>query len=1031
MPRVDLAMAAWKLGAKALLARGEEWLGIDAIADATERSRARVAAALSALAVPFAVGACPLAVYVAESPPDRARLYGGLALIVIVSAVYALRSIRARQVQRASIAMIAAQSLLCCLPAALYGPATPLFYFAPVVIVMAGWLLGRGGVVWLMLLLIGVCAGLSLVPPDAFLPPIESPVAPVGHIAAVLFLALWAGAVQELHSGSLREALARSHAELCERRRAEAGLVAAEERLRAVLDQSPQAMCVLDAADNVLVLNRAARAIVGLSGEDVDGRPVLAWQAFDEIPGLRERARSALLRARQGGAELLEVAFTGAEGRPTHLDLHVRPVFAASGAVDLVLLTGIDTTALREAARSLVALHEVGLQLPLCRSRDEVCRRAVELGRERLGFDRLSIWFRSPEEGVLVGTYGTAEDGSLRDEHGARCEYTAGSPTARVLLHGVSHVVTDEETLLDDRGRPVGRGSSGVAALWDGNEVIGCLYHDNLLSGRAYGDLQHEMAALYASALGHLLGRLRAEEGRRAEALAYTEIMNATPEAILVHDPTDARITDVNESALRMFAMTRERMLGLTPDALSAEGGPEDAGRALALVQTALRGPQLFEWQSRDDTGRVFWTEVSLRSATIRGAVRVVAVVRDIAERKREEEEQRRLREGMGRTQRLESIGLLAGGIAHDFNNILTPILGYAELLLARTDGDEDARAKLGQIMASATRARELIGQILTFSRQGEVRREIAQPQELVEEALHLIRAFSPASIVIHQRLAEDCGAVLADPTQFHQVVVNLFTNAAHAIGGASGFVTVSLDEVEVDQALAARAAAPTVGRYACLAISDTGCGMEPALLERIFEPFFTTKPTGEETGLGLSVVHGIVKGHGGGMAVESEVGRGTTFRVYWPLAVLDDSTRAIEAGPPTSASGRVLLVDDEAPVVSVASEALRSLGYVVEAYTDSREALRAFRAAPDAFDLVLTDHSMPNISGSELFAAVRAIRPLTPVVVATGYSPGAEAALWPSAAKPRILSKPYTVRELGEAVRDALSGSDPSAAAS
>lgn len=378
------------------------------------------------------------------------------------------------------------------------------------------------------------------------------------------------------------------------------------------------------------------------------------------------------------------------------------------------------------------------------------------------------------------------------------------------------------------------------------------------------------------------------------------------------------------------------------------------------------------------------------------GMAKVIEYCVDITDKKSAEAEQERMTVQLLHMQKMEAIGTLAGGIAHDFNNILTAIIGYSEMALYNVPEEGKLRGFLGKILEGGNRARKLVQQILSFSRQTKTARAPVKIQTTVQEALTLLRASIPTTIEIRTNIDEECGAVLADTTQIHQVVMNLGTNAYHAMRKTGGVLGVSLKHVEIKRD--GRTTAGLVlgpGEYLKLEVSDTGHGMEQAVLKRIFEPFFTTKETGEGSGMGLAVVHGIVKSHGGHITVYSEPNIGTTFNVYLPVYKSGLEEQKAEISHETFPSfeslpggdERILLVDDEAEIVSMGRQILEKLGYKVRTFTNSLEALEAFNAHPEAFDLIITDMNMPLMNGTELAGKILAIRPDMPIVLCTGFS--------------------------------------------
>jgi len=337
--------------------------------------------------------------------------------------------------------------------------------------------------------------------------------------------------------------------------------------------------------------------------------------------------------------------------------------------------------------------------------------------------------------------------------------------------------------------------------------------------------------------------------------------------------------------------------------------------------------------------------------------------------------------------QKMEAIGNLAGGIAHDFNNILFPIVAYTELMLPEAPEDSLLRERLNRVLNAAMRARDLVKQILTFSRQKEQALRPLQIQLVLREALKLIHATLPSTIEIVQKIDKQCGMVMADPTQIHQVVMNLITNAHHAMEETGGKLNVTLKEIEL-KAEAIKKIAVSPGLYACITVADTGIGMDQSVTERIFDPYFTTKEEDKGTGLGLAVVHGIVASYEGHINVYSEPGAGTEFQVCLPIIRKQGATGGVKASVPLKKGNEsVLLVDDQEDVISLLKEILVTLGYRVTAYTGSLEALEAFRTNPDSFDIVLTDMTMPKMTGNILAQKIMAIKPDMPVILCTGFS--------------------------------------------
>jgi signal transduction histidine kinase/ActR/RegA family two-component response regulator len=337
---------------------------------------------------------------------------------------------------------------------------------------------------------------------------------------------------------------------------------------------------------------------------------------------------------------------------------------------------------------------------------------------------------------------------------------------------------------------------------------------------------------------------------------------------------------------------------------------------------------------------------------------------------------------------KIQAIGTLAGGIAHDFNNILFPIVGYTELTMDELPESSQARKNLAEVLQAANRAKELVQQILTFSRQSCQERKPIRVQYIIKETLKLLRASIPKTIEIEHQLDENCGAIMGDPTQIHQVVMNLCTNAYQAMQENGGKLSLELKEINLDYDDMLEKIGVQPGKHLCLTVKDEGHGMDPSVMARIFEPYYTTKEQGKGTGLGLSVIHGIVKNHGGEIIVESHRDEGSTFHVYLP--VLDDVDITIEhpeCAVETQGQERILLVDDEVQIAFMEQKILERLGYSVTAKTSSKEALQIFSEQPDNFDLVITDMTMPQMTGDKLAQELMRIKPDIPVILCTGFN--------------------------------------------
>jgi CheY-like chemotaxis protein len=399
---------------------------------------------------------------------------------------------------------------------------------------------------------------------------------------------------------------------------------------------------------------------------------------------------------------------------------------------------------------------------------------------------------------------------------------------------------------------------------------------------------------------------------------------------------------------------------------------------------------------------------------------------REIAERQRVEAEKTKLEAQLRQAQKMEALGTLAGGIAHDFNNILTVLVGNLELAQMKLAPEDPLEEFIDQSHQASQRATDLVRQILAFSRQQEQERKVTGLSAIIKEVSKLLRAALPATIEMQSHVASDLPQVLADAGQVHQIVMNLATNAAHAMRERGGMLEIQLSGVLVTSDLVRTVPDLREGRYVKLSVSDTGHGMDAATLERIFEPYFTTKTFGEGTGLGLAVVHGIVKNHDGAIIVYSQPGKGTTFHVYFPAVEQPEAVSAARAAPLPRGNGqRILFVDDELALTEIAGGILRWLGYSVTARTNPAESLVEFRAAPKDFDLVITDLTMPGMTGLELARQLLEIRPDVPVLLATGFGGTLTAESVRQRGIRDLLMKPFTAESIAATVHHVFA-SDP-----
>ncbi|THB73042.1 MAG: response regulator [Desulfobacteraceae bacterium] len=507
------------------------------------------------------------------------------------------------------------------------------------------------------------------------------------------------------------------------------------------------------------------------------------------------------------------------------------------------------------------------------------------------------------------------------------------------------------------------------------------------------------------------------------QALAASEnnyrLLAETAREMILKVTIQGRIEYANSSAIQASEFSKSELYQHSVFDLI-----EDLKHALAMKGDPLRKSRTTRMITR--SGRLIPLELNATPFMENDSPTVfLLVARDISERVLFEKEKMTLKSELWQSQKMEALGALAGGIAHDFNNILSGIFGYSQLALSHLDAPDKAKGNIEQIMVGARKATDLVQQILAFTRKSEQENQPLKVSLVIKEALKLLRASIPSTIKITEDISS-ASKVLADPIKIHQLIMNLCTNAFHAMVDNGGVLSVSLyDQIVSDSAILPGLA---LGTYVCLEVEDTGHGMDTDTLDRIYDPYFTTKEAGKGTGLGMSVVQGIVKEYKGDIAVESELNKGSLFRIYLPVALQDKEHHlpARNNEGMTGGSETIMIVDDEEALLDSTKNYLEDFGYQVHTYTNGQTALDAFKLTPKNFDLVITDMTMPEMTGDHLAASLLGIRPDLPVFLCTGYS---ERVTPDKARKMGIreyIQKPMVLDELGGLIRNALDGSAP-----
>ena len=602
----------------------------------------------------------------------------------------------------------------------------------------------------------------------------------------------------------------------------------------------------------------------------------------------------------------------------------------------------------------------------------------------------------------------------------------AGTPCEKVVAGGMCHYPEGVRELFPADAMLATLGVSaylGVPLLATSGEPLGVLIamHDRRID---HGEVGTAIFSIFAARAAAEMERLRADAALRRSEACLRATIDAAPHVAVQWYDTEGRVLLWNHASEQIFGFLAQDALGKTLDQLmlNAEGGRGFSDHIAAVLHSSQpSAPTEYRYRRRDGS-EGFCLSTTFRISDGEEGPRVARMDVDITLRRLAEERKVELEEQLRHTQQLESLGTFAGGIAHDFNNILTAIFAYGELAAASLQTPERAREYLDELHEAAVRARELVRQILSFSRRQTQARAPVELQQIAREALKFLRSILPSSIQIESTIDQSAPLVVASSIQMYQVILNLCMNAAHAMQAAPGRLDLGLDTVQ----FASKADCPlpdlAPGRYLRLVVRDSGQGMDEATLGRIFEPFFTTKPQGEGTGLGLSVVRSIVRDHQGGVRATSEPGRGSTFEVFIPARERGEA-RA-QGGSPSRPPGngeRVMLVDDESSLCEASRAVLDGSGYRVTAYTDPGLAFEAFARAPYDVDIAITDLTMPQMTGAELARRLHAVRPDLPVVLISGFAGSVELSELQSVGVRAFVPKPFKPSELAATVRRML----------
>jgi len=796
-------------------------------------------------------------------------------------------------------------------------------------------------------------------------------------------------------AGKLREILAIGN-DITAIKLAEEGLREARDYLDSLFDYANAPIIVWDPRLRITRFNHAFEDMTGLKADEVLGRDIgLLFPEDRKEESLRLIGRTILEGERW---EVVEIPILRTDGTARTVLWNSASILGPDGErVVAAIAQGQDITERKRVEEDLLA-YQIGLEKKVAERTAELARSSALLERVFASVDLSIAYLDKGFDFIRVNRAFADAFGGNPGSYTGKNLFTLYPDSAReaifrkVLETGVPHIELESPFIPP-------RVSGRKASYWDWS-----------LQRVAAGE---ETEGVILS-LVDVTQRISAEEERRRLSTAVEQ----SSEAIAITDQAD-RIVYVNK----------------TFEALHGIARPETLGRKYGEIVRLDIEAESFRQGIRDAlaTGEVWKGRLT---RTLRGVPEskldlTISPVRDASGQivnyailERDMTNEHRLEVSVRHLQKMDALGTLAGGIAHDFNNILVPILINAELAAFDAEKDSPASQYLNLILEAANRGREMVKQIIAFSRQSEQKRDLVDIVPVVREAVKFLQSSIPKSVKILERIDAEAGRVRADPTQIHQVLMNLGSNAAHAMRADGGRLDVSLCEALVGPEAAARHLDLKPGPYVKLSVEDTGTGIPADILDRIFDPFFSTKRRGEGTGMGLPVALGIVKSHGGTIKVSSTPGRGSRFEVYLPEEKGGRLAERSAAGPPPTGKGRVLFVDDEDILVRTVPPMLERLGYTVSAATGPLEALALFRDRPGDFDLVITDQTMPGMTGEVLAMEMLGVRPDIPIILSTGYSEAVREESIRAAGIRGFIMKPFSTGEIAEKIRGVLAGS-------
>jgi PAS domain S-box-containing protein len=776
-------------------------------------------------------------------------------------------------------------------------------------------------------------------------------------------------------------------------------LFESEERYRTLVEASPIPIFIHTEEIIVFINDEAIHALGAKSKSELIGKSLWDLIPPESVEMIKNRVDD--IYGKKRATQLADTKFLRVDGKPIDVEVMGSIIDYKGKPASHVVFR--DITARKEAERATQLrirlehiVNQISMRLMSSDSRyiKDAVQGAIQTIGEHFDVDRSYVFLFSDDLERLSNTYAWVRDGIHHPIEELQNLSTSHFPwwMERIKKQDYIHI-PDVSLLPDDASveRSLFRDqqikSMMSVALNSRNKLLGFMGFDAVRHKKKWNEADIGLMRTVAYMIVSAMERQNAYDALNIQNTFLEELFQCSPDAIVILDHQD-RVLRINREFESLFGYTEPEAIGKQINNLIV---PEELEKEATYFTSQVADNKNVDVESVRCSRSGEKIDVSIRGKPFEygvGQRAVFAMYRDIRKIKQSEADKQKLEEQLRQAQKMEAIGSLAGGIAHDFNNVLGVIIGYAELTGDDLEDGAQAKANIRHILSAADRAKEMVMQILAFSRKDERKRIPLLLEEIVVEALKLLRSTLPTYIDIRTNISDSAKGqpILGNPTQVHQVIMNICTNAAHSMMDKGGLLEVAIREIVMDDfTLGQKTLRP--GRYLQLSFSDTGCGMKPEVLERVFEPYFTTKKTGEGTGMGMAVVHGIIKSHGGDITVYSEPNKGTTFHIFLPVTDQDVPSQGAEPEPILGGSGRILLVDDDTGLLEMEKLMLETLGYQVVAHSNSLNALEVFDADPEFFDMVITDQTMPNKTGDQLAHHIKSIRPDIPMILCTGFS--------------------------------------------